>query len=126
MKSWFKAAVVALVLPAFVACSSLQPLEDFSPSRIVAKVEPGDEVHIVTLTGSIYDLTVTRVDADSLSGRASSGKRFKIMFEAIQYIEVEEADALKTVGATLLTAYAVLSAILVYAVVVFLDEVGDE
>lgn len=126
MRRWLKAAVVALVLPAFVACSSLRPLEDFSPSRILAQVEPGDEVHIVVLKGAIYDLTVVRVDADSLTGRASSGKRYKIMFEAIQYIEVEEGDAVKTIGATVLTAYVVLSALVIYAIAAFFESIDDE
>jgi hypothetical protein len=122
----FRNAVVAVMILSIAACSTLQPIEDFSPSRIRQQVEPGDEVHIVVLAGAAYDLTVERVDADSLTGRASSGKRYKIQFEAIRHIEVAEMDAVKTVGGTLATAYIVVSAIILYAVIAFFESIDDE
>jgi hypothetical protein len=122
----WRRAIVAVVVVSLVGCTSLAPLEDFSPSRIQQAVRPGDEVHIVVLAGASYDLTVQRVDADSLTGRSSSGKSYRIMFEAIRSIEVEEVDAVATVGGTLVTAYVVVSAIVVYALLAFFESIDDE
>lgn len=108
------------------ACSTLRPIEDFSPSRIQQQVEPGDEVRIVVVAGASYELTVERVEAESLTGRSASGKRYRIQFEAIRHIEVAEADPVKTIGGTLATAYVVVSALVVYAFVAFMESVSDD
>jgi hypothetical protein len=112
-----KAAVVALMLLSLVGCTSMQPIEDFSPSRIRAQVEEGDEVHIVTRKGSIYDLTVTRVTGDAVEGRTGSGKRYKVAFEAIEYIEVQRTDLIRSAG-TMLTTFYVTAAVIVTTAII--------
>lgn len=118
-------ALVALTLVCFTGCSTLRPIEDFSPSRIVAEVKPGDRVHIVALTGVIYDLDVLKVEDDSLTGKAKSGKQYKIIYEAIQSIEVEKPDLVKSVGGTLGTVVVLAGIALVYATIVFFRALDD-
>lgn len=116
--------LIALMLLSFTACTTMRAIEDFSPSRIRARVEVGSEVHIVTRNGKVYDLTVTTIDSDSLLGSSSTGKRYDVAFEAIQYIEVKEGDVVKSVGATLAAVYVVLTAIFIYAFATLAHE-GD-
>ena len=115
-------AVIWLTLLSFTACTSLRPIEDFSPSRIRAQVEVGDDVHIVTRKGATYDLTVTRVESDALVGRAESGKLWKVHYEAIEYIEVEEADLVGTAGGVLMSFYVVVVTITTIAIIAWTRE----
>jgi hypothetical protein len=82
--------VVGLTLLSFTACTSLQPIRDFTPSRIREQVHAGDRVSILWRSGAQYDVTVTAVDADALHGTATDGKHYKILFEDIRSIEVEK------------------------------------
>ena len=118
-------AVLALVLLSFTACTTLQPIQDFSPSRIRQQVEVGDEVRIVTLTGATYQFEVTSVEADALQGTADSGKQYKVMFEAIKVIDVEKVSGWKTatgVGATVSTLAVIFVAIIVYFMIDLFEE----
>jgi hypothetical protein len=119
-------AVSCLTLLSFTACTTLRPLEDFSPSRIRSQIEVGDDVRIVTLKGVTYELTVTGVQDGSLTGRAASGKRWRIHYEAIQYIEVEEADLVGTAGGLLTTVYVTAVVILTAALISWSREMDDD
>jgi hypothetical protein len=83
-------AVVGITLLSFTACTSLQPIRDFTPSKIHDQVHRGDRVSIVWRNGSEYNLEVFAVDADALRGRADDGKNYKVLFEDIRSIEVEK------------------------------------
>ena len=121
----FRRAVVAAVIVSLTACSTMRAIEDFSPSRIQEQVAVGDEVRIAATNGKVYELTVTQVEAESLTGRTTGGKVFKVQYTAIQYIEVEKIDGWKTAGATLGSAVIVLYALMVYALYAFFDAIDD-
>jgi len=121
----FRNTVVALTVLSFTGCTTLRPIEDFSPSTIRQQVEPGDEVRIVALTGEIYELTVTKVESDALVGRTDAGKSYRVHYEAIQYIEVEKSDAWKTAGSALGGTVVLLYLLGVYALYAFFDAIDD-
>jgi len=122
MRAAFRGAIVGLMLLSFTGCTTLQTIEDFSPSVLEQRIEVGDRVHVVARSGKDYDLTVTRVDGAMLEGHNDAGKRYKIPFEAILHVEVAEADVVASAFATLVTVFAVATAIVVYAIITWADE----
>ena len=109
-------AVVALVIVATTACTTMRPIEAFSPATAQQHLRVGDEVHIVLAGGAAYDLIVTKVEADSLVGKAESGKHWRIKYDAIRSIEAEEPDAFKSVASGIGGAAVVLYAMAVVVV----------
>lgn len=106
----FRKAVVAVVVVSLTACSTMRAVEDVSPQAVRERVEVGDEVRIVTTKGAVYELEVTKVEEQSLTGEAGNGKRYRVPYAAIQAIEVEKISAAKTGGAItggLVVLYAV-------------------
>jgi len=112
-------AVVLVTLAAFTGCTTMQAIPDVSPTGIQQHVEPGDDVHVVLMEGRKFDLEVTRVEAESLTGVAPSGKTFRIRHDAIRWLEVAEADAggfiggiVGAIGAVYLAALTLLAIII--------------
>jgi len=104
----FRNTVVMLTLLSFTACTTMQPMEDFSPSKIRDEVEVGDRVEIIATTGMTYDVEVLELGDTFVMGRTDAGKRYKIQYEAIKTIRVAEVSPLKTVGGIGVTLYVVL------------------
>jgi hypothetical protein len=111
----FKAVTVVLTLLAFTGCSTMRLLDERSPASIQQNVAPGDRVRVAASNGKVYELTVTAMEADSLTGKADNGKRYKIRYAAINAIEVQEGDVGKSIGAGLVTLYVVSVAALLVA-----------
>jgi hypothetical protein len=122
MKAAARMVVVAVSLLSFTACTTLQSIEDFSPSVLEQRIEPGDRVHVVTRNGTAYDLTVSRVDSTALWGEANSGKRYKIPFEAILDVKVAETDVVASAAGALVTVYTVAALIVTYAIIAWSSE----
>jgi len=95
----FRNAVVAAVVVSLTACSTMRAIENPGPQAVRDRVEVADEVRIVTTKGAVYELEVTKVEEQSLTGEAGNGKRYKVPYAAIQTLEVEEISAAKTGGA---------------------------
>jgi hypothetical protein len=93
-----KILVAVATLLVHTGCTTLRALEDPTPQRIAEQVETGDRVLIGHSNGKTYDLEVTRVEPDALTGTAASGKRYRILYAGIRTLEVEQADALKSLG----------------------------
>jgi hypothetical protein len=121
-----RGAVVTLTLLSFTACTTMRPIEDFSPAKVHQYVEVGEEVRIVLASGAVYDLVVTKVEADSLVGRAESGKHWRIKYDAIKSIEAEESDALKSVAAGVGITAVVLYVVAVVGALIIFDRLEDE
>ena len=117
-----RAIMAVWTLLCFTGCTSIQAIKEPTPDRIRAQVEVGDEIHVSATNGTIYDLEVTRMDDDSLTGRAESGKRYKVPYSAIESIEVRGASAARTGGA-LGVVTLVLYAAAVYLALVLFDVV---
>jgi hypothetical protein len=81
-------AATLLLLAVSTGHAAGQPLENVSPAAIQQRVQPGDEVRIVVRDGRSYELEVTRVEEESLTGTAESGKNYKIRYSAIERIEI--------------------------------------
>jgi hypothetical protein len=117
----FRYAVIAITLLSLTACTTMQTIEDFTPAKVHQYVDQGDEVHIVMANGAVYDLVVTKVEADSLVGKADSGKHWRIKYAAIRHIEVEEHDALKSTVAGVGGGLVVLYSLAILAFVSAMD-----
>jgi hypothetical protein len=115
----FRRAVIVLTLLSFTACTTMRPIEDFSPAKVHQYVQVGEEVHIVLASGAVYDLVVTKVEADSLVGKAESGKHWRIKYDAIKSLESEEPDAFKSIAAGIGTTVAVLYVLVAAAAYAF-------
>ena len=120
----FRYAVVAFTLLSFTGCTTMQPIEDFSPSKIREEVHVGDEVEIVTTSGKVYALRVQEVGEDSLSGQAASGKRYKVEFGAIKTIRTARVDVARSATAGGVTLIAILTALFI-AFIAALDNTMD-
>jgi hypothetical protein len=116
-----RGAVVTLMLLSFTACTTMRPIEDFSAAKVPQYVQVGEEVHVVLASGAVYDLVVTKVEADSLVGRAESGKHWRIKYDAIQSLEAEEPDAFKSVAAGIGGAAVVLYVLVIGFVYVMFE-----
>jgi hypothetical protein len=106
----FRSTVVAAVIVSLTACTTMRAVEDVTPQGLRDRVEAGDEVRIVTAKGAVYELEVTKVEDDALTGRAGNGKLYKVRYAAIQALEVRERSEGQTRGAVaggLILAYAV-------------------
>lgn len=102
--------IVGIMLVSFTACTSLQPIRDFTPSKIRNQVHVGDQVLVVWRSGTEYKLRVTAIDADALHGTTDAGKSYKVLFEGIRSIDVEKSSAGQTgiwIGAAV-TAFIIL------------------
>lgn len=78
------ALALALSTPAWPA---MQALPDTSPAAIRQQVQPGDRVRIAVRDGRSFELRVTRVEAESLTGTADTGKSYRIRYGAIERLE---------------------------------------
>ena len=110
-----RAVTVLLTLLAFTGCTTMRLLDERSPASIQQNVERGDRVRVAVSNGKVYDLEVTEVEADSLTGRADNGKRYKIRYSGIQALEVREVSVVGTVGAGLGTLTVIGIAVLAVA-----------
>ena len=115
VKRFGTTAVVVLALLAHTGCTTMRMLEERSPASIQQNVGPGDRVRVAANNGKVYELMVTAIEADSLTGRANNGKRYRIQYAAINAIEVQEGDVGKSIGAGLVTLYVVSVAALLVA-----------
>jgi hypothetical protein len=122
MRAAARGAIVTVMLLSFSACTTMQAIEDFTPSVLEQRIEVGDRVHVVARSGKAYDLTVTRVDEGSLEGHNDSGKRYKIPFEAILHVEVAETDVVASAAGVLGTVYTVAAAVVMYAIIAWASE----
>ena len=97
MSSGLRLFVVGLTLISFTGCTSMRPIEEFTPSKIREEVHAGDHALVVYGSGHVeYDITVTAVDADALHGVTADGQGYKFPFEKIRSIDVERTSKGKT------------------------------
>jgi hypothetical protein len=69
--------------------------------------------------GRKFDLEVTRVDADTLTGVSDSGKAFRIRYDAVRWLEVAETDGGGIIGGIIGGIGAVyLAALTVFAIAI--------
>lgn len=105
-----RAVIVFLCLVCMNACTSMQVVQTPPQQNLPAQVSAGDDVSLVTRDGKHYELAVTHVDADSLTGKDAQGKKWNLRRVAIETLAVRRFSAGKTAGLTaaiVVGAYAV-------------------
>lgn len=90
-----RSSVIALLLALFTSTAwpAMRPVEDLSPAGIQAQLKPGDRVRVAVRDGRSFELRVTRVEAESLTGAADSGKQFRVRYSAIERLERDDGAA---------------------------------
>lgn len=90
-----KPSLAALLLALFTSTAwpAMRPVEDRSPAGLQAQLKPGDRVRVEVRDGRSFDLRLTRVEAESLTGAADSGKQFRIRYSAIERLERDDGAA---------------------------------
>lgn len=124
-RTWFRSLVTGLTLVSFTACTTMQRVPDFSPSTIHSQVAVGDRVEIVASNSITYDLVVQELGDTYLVGQASSGKRYKIQFEAIRELRTQQVSAGTTVAGIGVTLYVILIGLLIAALASIDDVMSD-
>lgn len=84
---------LAAALLAFAGGAAAQALEDLSPAAIRQQVRPGDSVRVTVRDGRAFELTVVKVEADTLTGTTAENRRFRIRYSALASLEVRERAA---------------------------------
>src|SRR3546814_14603695 len=80
------------------ACTSMQIVQSSPQQNLAGQLSAGDDVSLVTRDGKHYDLAITHVDANSLTGQDAHGKKWKVRREAIASLEVRRFSTGKTAG----------------------------
>lgn len=123
--TWFRSFVTGLTLMSFTACTTMQRVEDFSPSTIQGQVAVGDRVEILASNTMTYELVVQEMGSTYLVGQADSGKRYKIQFEAIRELRTRQVSAGTTVAGIGVGLYVVLVGLFI-AFLASLDDVMSD
>jgi hypothetical protein len=94
-------SLAALLLALFTstAWTAMRPVEDRSPAGLQAQLKPGDRVRVEVRDGRSFELRLTRVEAESLTGAADSGKQFRIRYSAIERLERDDGAAARSAPA---------------------------
>lgn len=93
-----RSTVIALLLAltTSTAWPAMRPVEDRSPAGIQAQLRPGDRIRVEVRDGRSFELRVIRVEAESLTGAADSGKNLRIRYSAIERLERDDGAAAPT------------------------------
>lgn len=93
--------VLVLLLP-IGGCTTMHAVDVPTVPIVFERVAKGDHVKIRTTDGREYDLEVTAVDRDGITGRAQSRQTYKVPYTAIATLEVSEFSWALTAGRVLL------------------------
>lgn len=121
----FRSFVVGVTLLSFIGCTTMQRVQDFSPSTIRSQVAVGDRVEILASNTMTYELVVQELGDTYLVGQADSGKRYKIQFEAIRELRTQQVSAGTTVAGIGVGLYVVLVGLFI-AFLASLDDVMSD
>src|SRR3546814_17711099 len=80
--------VVVLCLLCMTACTSMHIVQSSPQQNLDGQLSAGDDVSLVTRDGKHYDLAITHVDANSLTGQDAHDKKWKVRREANESLEV--------------------------------------
>ncbi len=86
--AWIAAATLLILSHGARAQAADPAPAQAAPDDISQRVHPGDEVRIVTHAGHTLNLRVTKVEQDSLTGSADTGKHYRVQYSAIREFEV--------------------------------------
>jgi hypothetical protein len=82
----------------FVGCSSMEVMRSPSPQTVRDSVKVGDEVEILTRTGSQLAMRVTAIDSRTVSGALADGSTKQIPLAEIQELKASKLSGAKTAG----------------------------
>lgn len=91
--------IVILLCICMLGCTSMQAVEGpvlAEPTQL----STGDSVQVTTKAGRSYELTVTELSNDAITGQDDDGKLWKVPFDQVRSLEIERFNTAKTAGAT--------------------------
>lgn len=87
--------LMCFLVMGLTGCTTLQPVERPTPQAIQADIHRGDQVHLETDRGLIYEFRVTSISSEGIGGRVS-GREQLLRYEHISSISVRRHSAAKT------------------------------
>lgn len=93
--------VVLVSIVAFTGCSTMRSINVTASPNALEDVRVGDQVLIRTKAGQSFDLKLTAIGEDALTGRDETGKLWKVPVAQIEDMSVKRISPAKTGGAAL-------------------------
>lgn len=87
-KRFISLVLLAVAVAGHAQDARAQALDDLSPRAIRERVGVGDVVRATVKDGRTFDLTVVKVEADSLTGTRADNRRFRIRYAVLASLEV--------------------------------------
>lgn len=84
-----------VALATLSACATLQPVQGPHAETARVHVEPGDNVRIKTTAGAVYELAVTEVGDDGITG-VTHDRTYTVPYSDIATLEISEVSWLRT------------------------------
>lgn len=106
----FKFLIVLLTSLALISCATATVIQRTSPNSYASALRSGDKVRVTTVNGQVYELTVSSVTQDTLTGANASGQTETIRVRDIQILEKKSVSAPKTTGAVIGVIVLVIAA----------------
>ena len=97
----FRTFILFLSCLSLLACSTYSPVRRTSPNSYALAIKSGDQVSLTTINGQTFELKVTRISQDVLTGVDDNGRPEIIKISDIQELEKESISATKTSGGIL-------------------------
>ena len=107
----FRLVMVPFTLAALLGCTTMRPLDVSDPMSVRVSLDPGNHVTVVTAQQQTYELQLTDVSGDALSGVDAHGVIQKVRYADIAGLEVRRFSHLKT--NSLLVGTSVASVLLI-------------
>ena len=87
-KRFISLVLLAVAVAGHAQDARAQALDDLSPRAIQERVGVGDAVRATVKDGRTFDLTIVKVEAESLTGTRADNRRFRIRYAVLASLEV--------------------------------------
>ena len=94
----FRLVMVPFTLAALLGCTTMRPLDVSDPESVRVSLAPGNHVTVLTAQQQTYELQLTAVAGDAMSGVDANGATRKVPYADIVKIEVRRMSHWKTNG----------------------------
>ena len=111
------ALLIAVLFASFgsVGCTTMDSMDGTHEALTEEKIRVGDKVFLHYNAGRSYEVEITNIGAESVSGEEKNGRKIVAEYEDLSSIGHKRVEVLKTVGATV--GIIALSPILIVGVV---------
>ena len=97
------ALLIAVLFASFgsVGCTTMDSMDGTHEALAEEKIRVGDKVFLHYSGGRSYEVEITNIGAESVSGEEENGRKIVAEYEDLSSIGHKRVEVLKTAGATL-------------------------